>query len=151
MFGQNNNPAMKKLLILKDQISYFDGLSNSEIEDLVENIKIIQYSKGTCLVSEGSGLNNDMFFLLNGSVDIVKTNNDKEIKLASMDNPGVFGEMGALTREPRSTSIIAGRKGALVLAFSLKNTEDRGKTLFYKNIINELSKKIVDMNQKTTT
>ena len=50
-------------------------------------------------------------------------------------------------KKPRSTTVKTLDNGALLLIFNLKLRQDSGKALFYKNIIDELSKKIIAMNE----
>lgn len=142
------SPAMQKLLLLKSKISFFSGLTNQDIIELIENVKIEQYKSGDKLVKEGCTSNNNIYFLLKGSVDVIKNTSHGVVKVAVLSDPGVFGEMRALTGEARSTSIVAGKDGVLVISFTKKDSRDLGKALFYKNIINELSIKIKKMNEE---
>lgn len=141
------SPAMQKLLLLKSRIPFFKGLTNQNIIEVIENVRIITYNKGDVLFVEGSKSDKDIFFLLKGSVDVTKATPSGEIKLTTLSDPGIFGEMRAITNEPRSTSIIAGEEGVLVISFNIKEKQDLGKALFYKNIIEELSKKLIAMNE----
>ena len=142
------NPAMEKLLLLKSKIPFFSGLTNQNIMELIENVRIVQFKENEIIFEENSSSNNDIYYLLTGSLDVIKRDSHGNNRLiTTIKKPTLFGEMRAITGKPRTTTITTIEKGALVIIFSLKATKDSGKALFYKNIIDELSKKIVDMNE----
>jgi CRP-like cAMP-binding protein len=141
--------AMDKLLLLKSRIPFFSGLTNQNIVELIENVRIVQFKPSELIFEEGDTSNKDIYYLLSGSLDILKkdSQNDKEKKITIMKEPTLFGEMRAITGKNRTTTIKTSKDGALVLIFTLKVTQDSGKALFYRNVIDELSKKIVNMNE----
>ncbi|PLY11210.1 MAG: hypothetical protein C0626_01170 [Arcobacter sp.] len=141
--------AMDKLLLLKSRIPFFSGLSNQNIVEFIENVRIVQFKPNEIIFEEGGILNKDIYYLLSGSLDILKKDEhtNREKKITTIERQTLFGEMRAVTNKPRSTTVKTSNDGALVIIFNLKVTQDSGKALFYKNIIDELSKKIVAMNE----
>ncbi|WP_419764985.1 MAG: cyclic nucleotide-binding domain-containing protein [Arcobacter sp.] len=146
---KKTSTAMDKLLLLKSKISFFSGLTNQNIVELIDNVRIVQFKPNELIFEEGDASNKDIYYLLSGSLDILKKDlqNYKERKITIIEEPTLFGEMRAITGKDRTTTIKTSNDGALVLIFTLKVTQDSGKALFYKNIIDELSKKIVHMNE----
>lgn len=141
--------AMDKLLLLKSRIPFFSGLSNQNIVEFIENVRIVQFKSNEIIFEENDESNKDIYYLLSGSLDILKKDilSKEERKITIIEKPTLFGEMRAVTNKPRSTTVKTSNDGTLVLIFSLKSSQDSGKALFYKNIINELSKKIIAMNE----
>ncbi len=141
--------AMDKLLLLKSRIPFFSGLTNQNIIEFIENVRIVQFNSNEIIFEENDESNKDIYYLLSGSLDILKKDSFtlEERKITIIEQPTLFGEMRAITNKPRSTTVKTSDDGALVLIFSLKLSQDSGKALFYKNIIDELSKKIIHMNE----
>lgn len=150
MTPQNKSTtAMDKLLLLKSRIPFFSGLTNQNIIEFIENVRIVQFNSNEIIFEENDESNKDIYYLLSGSLDILKKDSFtlEERKITIIEQPTLFGEMRAITNKPRSTTVKTSDDGALVLIFSLKLSQDSGKALFYKNIIDELSKKIIHMNE----
>jgi CRP-like cAMP-binding protein len=71
------------------------------------------------------------------------------VRIATIDRPALFGEMMRLTGEPRSATVESGESNTLVLAFKIRDFKEQTSiSKFYKNVILELSAKIVQMNKK---
>lgn len=146
---KKTSTAMEKLLLLKSRIPFFSGLTNQNIIEFIENVRIVQFNSNEIIFEENDESNKDVYYLLSGSLNILKKDSfsNEQKKITIIEKPTLFGEMRAVTNKPRSTTVKTSNDGALVLIFSLKLTQDSGKALFYKNIINELSKKIIAMNE----
>ncbi len=144
---ENINPEMKQLLMLKDKITLLNGLSEDDIISIVDEVKIFQYNKDDIIIQEGSKNDKYIYILLKGRVEVKKVHSTSEDRvLAEVNNQGVFGEISALTNYARSATIISTQNSTVLLAFTIKDSDDTGKTLFYKNVIGELSNKIIVIN-----
>jgi len=65
------------------------------------------YQKGDIIIHEGM-LGNDMFIILKGEVDvIVYTADGKEVLLATLREPEMFGEIALFDGQPRTATVIA--------------------------------------------
>ncbi|MGB5917987.1 cyclic nucleotide-binding domain-containing protein [Arcobacter sp.] len=144
--------AMKMLLKLSGKISFFSILSKDEIEEIITEVKFITYKNKEIIFHEGETTRNYIYYLLKGRLYI---NRKKQIdarssvRIATIDKPALFGEMMRLTGEPRSATVESGESNTLVLAFRIKDfKEQTSMSKFYKNVIIELSAKIVQMNKK---
>lgn len=149
MYG-NISTELKQLLQLKDKIPFFSGMSDEEVMDLVDDVKILQYSQGDIIIQEGSKYGKYLYVLLQGGVEVKKITSTSDKKLANMKDNGTFGEISALTNFARSATIVSSESGTMIVAFSIKYEEDSGRALFYKNVINELSNKIITINGGST-
>ncbi|RXJ79601.1 hypothetical protein CRU95_13555 [Arcobacter sp. F2176] len=144
--------AMKILLKISKKIPFFSILSKDEIEEIITEVKIITYKNKEIIFQEGETTRNYIYYLLKGKLYI---NRKKQIdarssvRIATIDKPALFGEMMRLTGEPRSATVESGESNTLVLAFRIKDFKEQTSiSKFYKNVIIELSAKIVQMNKK---
>ncbi|WP_419767978.1 Crp/Fnr family transcriptional regulator [Arcobacter sp.] len=144
--------AMKMLLKISKKIPFFSILSKDEIEEIITEAKIITYKNKEIIFQEGETTRNYIYYLLKGKLYI---NRKKQIdarssvRIATIDKPALFGEMMRLTGEPRSATVESGESNTLVLAFRIKDFKEQTSiSKFYKNVIIELSAKIVQMNKK---
>ena len=142
----NLNSEIKQLLQLKDDIPIFNGLDDDEIVSIVDQVKISQYTKGQVIIQEGTRYEKFFHILLQGSVEVKKIVSSNEKTLANINAIGTFGEISALTNLARSASIVSTHNNTTILAFTIKDNDDSGKALFYKNIICELSNKLINVN-----
>lgn len=146
------NPALKQLLKLKKSIAMFNGLTDIEISEIVFNIRFKKYSPEEVLFKEGARDNKEMYFLIQGTVDIFVLNKEslKQMQVATLDKPLLFGEMRALIDEPRTATAKAGKNGVILITFNIKESNEELTPLafakFYKNVSKILAKKIKEMN-----
>ena len=148
------NPALQKLLQLKNKINFFKGLTNEEVADLLFNIRFQRFEAKEELFHQGCTKTKEIYYLLNGTIDLylLSKESQKNEFLLSIDKPTLFGEMRAFIGEPRTATAIAGEGGAILITFLIKESKESQAPIafskFYKNVIQILSKKILDMNEK---
>ncbi|WP_375725297.1 cyclic nucleotide-binding domain-containing protein [Arcobacter sp. KX21116] len=144
--------AMKMLLKLSSKIPFFSILSKDEIEEIITEVKIITYKNKEIIFQEGETTRNYIYYLLKGKLYINRKkqiDSRSSVRIATIDKPALFGEMMRLTGEPRSATVESGESNTLVLAFRIKDFKEQTSiSKFYKNVIIELSAKIVQMNKK---
>ncbi len=96
---------MEMLACLK-QIDLFQGLSDSEYQQLIEITKHRTIKKNTLIFSKGDE-NHALFILFQGSVDVFNvTENGKELILNTLSTGQYFGELSVLDEEMISANII---------------------------------------------
>lgn len=149
----DKNEALIKLLEISHKIPFFEGLEKVEIVKLLTDVKILNYKNKQNIFQEGEVKRNYVFYLLQGKIAISKNSSSTGTKtrLATINEPSLFGEMMRLTGEPRSATVDSAEDNTLVLAFKiLEFKEVTPVSKFYKNVIRELSNKINNMNEKAT-
>lgn len=151
MYIDIENP-IETLISVKEKIPFFQSLAPAELKHLVEDVKIITYANKKIIFNEGNTTSKYMYYLLSGSINILKSKNDSEstrIRIQRIEEPALFGELLVLTGEPRNATVEAGEDKTLVLAFKIREFELKTTAAkFYKNVIIELGKKITAMNKK---
>lgn len=154
MADTSNNAAMQQLIKVRKSVDFFRNLTAEEIADIVYNIRFRKYDSKEVLFKEGAKDNMEMFFLLQGEIDIFVLNRDtlKQIHVATLDKPMLFGEMRTLIDEPRTATAKAGEEGAVLLSFNIKESNEDLTPVafakFYKNVSGILANKIKDMNKR---
>lgn len=148
------NPALAKLLQIRNKITFFKGLTEEEISDIIFNIRFQRFEEGEFLFKEGDTKTKEIYYLMTGSVDLFLFSHDtnEDVFLASIDKPTLFGEMRSFIGEPRTATAKAGASGSILITFLIKESKETQSPIafskFYKNVIQSLSKKIMDMNAK---
>ncbi len=96
----------KKLWYLK-QIKLFDGLSWKELRHMQQITKMETCDKGQLLYLPGNS-SDAVYLLKKGRVKISRVNDaGREVLLTILEPGEIFGEVGAVTREPRETLVQA--------------------------------------------
>ncbi len=99
---QNREIAGK---ILK-RVRLFDGLSESQLSQVVEMLEPVKAKKDNAILTEGEdGL--DLYVILRGQVRISKYVQEEEEAIAILKAGALFGEMAILGQTVRSASVIA--------------------------------------------
>jgi len=118
----------RKVVSLLDSLSIFRQFSENDFNRLLDTAKLQSYKPKEIIIKEGD-YNNLVFFLINGSLVVIKDGNN----LALLDQDGeLFGEMGVLNNEPRSATIQA-EKSSLVLCIDasiMKDKESKDAIIF---------------------
>ncbi len=142
------NPALTMLLKLRGQITFFKNLTADEISDLIFNIRFQKFDANEVLFHQGDTKTKEIYYLLKGNIDLFVG----ETKVATLDKPTLFGEMRSFIGEPRTATAKAGDSECMLITFLIKESKESQSPIafakFYKNVINALSKKIMDMNDK---
>jgi signal transduction histidine kinase len=84
----------------------FEGLSDQELQQLVDNAKRISLRKGDTLMKQGDE-GDSAYIVLEGGFEIQKQSGPSVIKI-DVRNPGeIIGEMALLSDAPRSATVVA--------------------------------------------
>jgi CRP-like cAMP-binding protein len=144
------NPALAKLLQIKNKINFFKGLDDDEISDLIFNLRFQRFEPGEVLFKEGDEEDKEIYYLLSGGIDL--NLDSKNIFLTTLTKPTLFGEMRSFIGEPRTATAKASASGAILISFLIKESKETQAgiafTKFYKNVIQILARKIMEMNEK---
>ncbi len=142
------NPALEKLLQMRSKITFFKGLTQEEVSNLIFNIRFQRFGPSEVLFEQGDTKTKEIYYLITGSIDL----NVSGTKVATIDKPTLFGEMRSFIGEPRTATAISGTQGAILITFLIKESKETQAPIafakFYKNVIQSLSKKIMEMNAK---
>jgi len=84
----------------------FEGLSDSELQQLMDNAKPVSLRAGEYLMKQGDP-GDSAYVVVKGEFEVTKQSGQSVIRI-DVRNPGdVLGEMALLSRSPRSASVIA--------------------------------------------
>lgn len=102
------NLPRKKLPSPKDIIARaFPGISQLEIEELINRSQVRNYAKGIALTREGQ-IESKFYILLDGRVNVSKTiNNTEQRHLKELEAGDFFGEMALIHNAPRAATVTA--------------------------------------------
>ncbi|WP_168201369.1 Crp/Fnr family transcriptional regulator [Qingshengfaniella alkalisoli] len=93
----------------------FSGVSATVMQEIEQRCTLINVNKGQPIVSHGDTDTNVYFQLSGQSVAVVISHEGKELSFDEI-RPGVyFGELSALTRQPRSASVTAITSGRIAM------------------------------------
>ncbi|WAS91264.1 cyclic nucleotide-binding domain-containing protein [Nannocystis punicea] len=95
-------------------VPLFEGLTPAQLENLAERAELVQVPAGRVLVERGDS-SGDLFVIAGGEVLIVAPGAASEAQVLDRLGSGeVFGEIAALTGEPRSMTVRAATPATLV-------------------------------------
>jgi len=84
----------------------FEGLTDQELQQLMEDAKPVSLRAGEFLMKQGDD-GDAAFVVVSGEFEVIKQSGQSLIKI-DVRNPGdVLGEMALLSRSPRSASVVA--------------------------------------------
>lgn len=85
----------------------FPGISQLEIEELINRSQVRNYAKGIALTREGE-IESKFYILLDGRVNVSKIiNNTEQRNLKELEAGDFFGEMALIHNAPRAASVTA--------------------------------------------
>ena len=145
-----HDDAMQTLLKISSKIDFFENLRDEEIKELILDVKMVSYKEGEIIFKEGDTETEHLYYLLRGKISIDKYINDLknlQSRITTIDEPSLFGEMRFFTGEPRSATVESLDDRTLVIQLKFQHfVEDNALSIFYRNVICELSNKISKMN-----
>ena len=133
---------------LKTSFLFFAELTIEEITEVMRTCTKKVYNKDECVFKEGT-VGAEMYILLNGSVRL-EQNDKKNQTVLKLFTGQHFGELGLLTKKPRTFSVFADEHKTTVLMLNEFNiNKNYGLAYrFYKQIVLSLSMKIRELNEQ---
>jgi len=143
---RRKNTVLRKLIDSKNCISFFKNMEATDIKYVVKDVEFLRYGRGETIIKQGED-SKEVYFILSGQcLAFVNSKN-----VGRLEKNQIFGEFSSVLNEPRTASVVA-QDACTVLrfkfAFELFPIEPHPFTMLYKNIIDELIKKIVKLNKK---
>jgi hypothetical protein len=129
------------------QSDIFKGLSDGELSQLAQICKMVSYPAGKKICSEGE-CGDEIFVLAEGKASVmVKRDRKKSIKIGSIGQGEIFGEMSIIEEKPRIADLITDVDSKLVVIdrFELENLMNRNNHLgkmVMQNVAQGLSRKL---------
>lgn len=130
----------------------FRYLDPRAFETLYNSAEVESFTEGERIIAEGDA-SPDLFFVVEGTVNIVVAEEGTDVFIAALGEGQVFGEAAIFTSVRRTASVVSGSDSALVrirrrqfLDFVKANPSDGIKMLLV--IIFSLLRKLRDANQE---
>ncbi len=139
----------EKLLSFIRDIELFSGLTDQELENLVDSIEEKHYERGSLLFEE-NGPRTDIFIIYQGEVELFKTPRlGSETKLAYFKTGDFLGEGSWASNTPHSTSARALQK-TTVLSIKKDFFDNNGPTAvkIFSNIARVISRRMRHANNR---
>ncbi len=112
----------KKILAELKSFPYTSGLDSDQLQLFSGFVELLEYEPDTAVFEEGDD-GDSVYFILNGELDVSMDSDwGEDIKIATLTDGSVFGEMSLIDELPRSASITA-RTKTLVLKLNKINFE----------------------------
>lgn len=90
-----------------DRVEMFRVLTDDERQAIAERLIPVSFAAGEVMTRQGA-IAHWLYVLASGTAEIrVTGEGGKDRAVARIDSPGFFGEMGLMTGEPRSASVVA--------------------------------------------
>ena len=135
-----------RLIGVKNKIAIFKGMADGDIRLVVKDVNFMKFNPHETVVKEGES-GEDIYFIVSGSCRV--TSNFKAVGLLTEHQ--IFGEFSAITKDLRTATI---RTNSVVTILSFKLATELFDDIpesfsnLYKNVIDELIKKIDLSNRK---
>lgn len=111
------------------KIDIFAGLTRDQITEISGWLKPLHYPANSEIFREGQ-LPNGLYILTRGTVGVMKGSTRGKFRLANIDAPNYFGEMGLLEGSERSAGIVSRTDvDVLLLPFDVFSQKLRGDNL----------------------
>ncbi|HYC93925.1 MAG TPA: cyclic nucleotide-binding domain-containing protein [Thermoanaerobaculia bacterium] len=87
-------------------VSLFESLTHQEMQEMAEWLVYTPFTRGETIIVQGGSVDH-LYILTRGSVEVRLAVDGATRAVATISAPSFFGEMGMLTGEKRSASIVA--------------------------------------------
>ncbi len=150
----NLSTAENSLLKNRDKFAFFRDMSDDDVLEVTGNVLFLKLKNGEILFEQG-GDGKEIYYIMSGAVDVMicdRVKSEKYIKVAELKTGNLFGEMSAITGEPRSARIVSNNDMTTLLSFEIKkevNSQNaKALAVLYRNFNLILAEKIVHMNER---
>lgn len=130
----------------------FEGFDADELATMAEFVEHQVYEEGEQIIEEGER-SRDMFLLVDGRVDVFKSDGDERRFLAALEPEAVLGELGLVLAEPRSATAVADIETDLlcIAGEPLTQRREEGNLVAHKfayNVLRSLARRQSEMNDR---
>jgi len=133
----------------------FQGLSEKQLEEVVEVIDEVHYESGAIIAMEGDPAT-ELYFIISGTAEVFKKEPDldHEHHLSTLTAGDSIGEMAILDSKPRSASVRAVSDCSLLVLkndklHSLSSAEESTCSKIKSNLSREMSERLRQTNEMT--
>ncbi len=132
----------KEILTILSNIPVFNGLDDSELEEIVPLLEPQVYPPDVQIIEEGS-TGDSMFIIKKGTVNVSKSENSNEkVNLGNIYSGSYFGELSLIDNLPRSATVRTVDETEIFCLNksnfdNLLSTNKKIANVFYKNCLNE--------------
>jgi len=128
-----HDPALCEII---DSIPFFNGFSYKEVQVLAGFFKHYCVGDKNIIFKEGEP-GDFMFIILEGGVEVIKSDNDKEYRLSVEGKGKIIGEMALIDGERRSATCITTEKSSFAIMgkSSFETLYNRYPALAFKFLI----------------
>jgi len=93
------------LIEILTQIPILADVDEDDLQNVIKNVKVKKYSKGTYVFHEGD-IGDTFYVIKSGQIEILrKDRNNEEKRVAILYPDNFFGEMALINDDPRNASI----------------------------------------------
>jgi len=134
------------------QTHIFDGLSSSDVQQILAHGILRDYEQGELLLKKGSR-SSEMFLIVEGAVRVFIEFHGIEIDLAKLGKGDVLGEMAAITHSPRTANAVIDKKSQ-IFCFDNDALEQLNQALpsvatqLYFNLLRIMAGRLADTNRR---
>lgn len=152
--------AQNTLLVVKNKLTFFDDFTNDEVLHLTKDVEFKKYNRGE-FIFEQNERSKEIYYVINGSVAVLLGETKKggytvayenHVSLATLGKRSIFGEMSAITGEPRSARVVAAEDGTSLLKFGIDDEPRKDNkvvlAILYQKFVEILSDKLKKTTKK---
>lgn len=113
---------------------FFHGLTEQEINNLISRGVIVQYEEGEIIFQQGS-IGSQLYIIIQGTVGVFR---DDQL-IAVLGPSEVFGEMGVITKQPRSATTKALQSAKILVLSESIFERQLNKKVIIRLLLNTIS------------
>lgn len=104
--AEKRNREVRRVADLLSQVSLFHKLSESELLQLADSVRVVGFSPQELVTRQGAEAN-WLYVLTKGEVEVRVAAGDKSRKVNTLSAPSYFGEMALVSGAPREATVVA--------------------------------------------
>ena len=143
---KRENKILRRLIDSRASISFFNDMIPEEIKHIVKDAEFIKYDKREAIILQNTD-SKEIYFVISGKCKVLV--NDKIV--GKIEENQIFGEFSSILKEKRNATVETLEETTVLrfnFAFELFKKDPYAFTMLYKNIIDELIKKIIFSNKR---
>ena len=112
--GKSKAKVERSIIDVLKAVPVFEELSNREIQNIARIAYQRHYSAGEVIIHEGQNAAG-MYIMVDGQAEVTKSLEDGTIlHLTTLENSGLFGDVGLLDSSPRTATVKATRDSSII-------------------------------------